>query len=109
MDYCLMGTPGAPLRKALTDSGLGSRVIGGGLYEGLVQPTFSVGLKDIKQEDAQAVEELVIKTPEQVASEGFEAEAVEAALARIEFQNRELNTGGFPRGLALMFSAVSNW
>lgn len=109
MDYCLMGTPGAPLRKALTDSGLGSRVIGGGLYEGLVQPTFSVGLKDIKQEDAQAVEDLVIKALEQVASEGFEAEAVEAALARIEFQNRELNTGGFPRGLALMFSAVSNW
>jgi len=109
LDYCLMGTPGAPLKKALTDSGLGSRVIGGGLYEGLVQPTFSVGLKDIKESDAKAVEALVIDTLTKVAAEGFEREAVEAALNKIEFSNRELNTGGFPRGLGLMFSAVSNW
>mmetsp|Transcript_18406 Transcript_18406/g.46329 ORF Transcript_18406/g.46329 Transcript_18406/m.46329 type:complete len:1103 (+) Transcript_18406:46-3354(+) len=109
MDYCLMGTPGAPLRKALTDSGLGSRVIGGGLYDGLVQPTFSVGLKDIKESDAKAVEELVMKTLTAVAADGFEPEAVEAALNKIEFENRELNTGGFPRGLSLMFAAVQNW
>lgn len=27
----------------------------------------------------------------------------------IEFQNRELNTGSFPKGLALLFAANSNW
>jgi len=55
------------------------------------------------------VEKLVFDTLAQVVDSGFEQEAIEAALNRIEFQNRELNTGGFPRGLALMFGAVSNW
>lgn len=109
LSYIIMGTPGAPLRKALTDSGMGSRVIGGGLYDGLVQPTFSVGLKDISASDSPAVEKLVMDTLRRLATEGLEKEAIEAALNRIEFQNRELNTGGFPRGLALMFSAVQNW
>lgn len=27
----------------------------------------------------------------------------------IEFQNRELNTGSFPKGLALLFAANNNW
>lgn len=109
LNYCLMGRPGAPLRKALTDSGLGSQVIGGGLYDGLVQPTFSVGLKDIREADVSKVEDMILKTLEEVAAKGFEHESVEAAVNKIEFMNREMNTGGVPRGLSLMFSAVSNW
>lgn len=109
LNYVIMGTPGAPLRKALTDSGLGSRVIGGGLYDGLVQPTFSVGLKDIREADVPVVEKIVMDTLRRLADDGLEREAIEAALNRTEFANRELNTGGFPRGLSLMFSAVGNW
>jgi len=109
LNYVLVGTPSAPLRRALTDSGLGSRVIGGGLYDGLAQSTFSTGLKDIREADAEAVERLVLKTLTEVLEAGFEREAVEAALNIIEFRCRELNTGGLPRGVALMFAAVSNW
>merc|ERR1719188_2951384 len=109
LNYLLMGTPAAPLYKALVDSGLGSRVIGGGLYEGLLQPTFSIGLKDIKSEDSEKVEDLIISTLEGLVSTGFEEDAVKAAINTIEFRNRELNTGGFPRGLALLFAAVDNW
>ena len=47
LNYLMMGTPASPLYKALVDSGLGSRVIGGGLDDGMLQATFSVGLKDI--------------------------------------------------------------
>ena len=46
LNYLMMGTPASPLYKALVDSGLGSRVIGGGLDDGMLQATFSVGLKD---------------------------------------------------------------
>mmetsp|Transcript_12 Transcript_12/g.24 ORF Transcript_12/g.24 Transcript_12/m.24 type:complete len:958 (+) Transcript_12:698-3571(+) len=109
LNYLLMGTPAAPLYKALVDSGLGSRVIGGGLYDGLIQPTFSVGLKDLKEEDVPRVEELVTKILQEIAETGFEEDAVKAAINTIEFRNREMNTGSFPKGLALLFAAVDNW
>jgi len=109
MNYLLMGTPAAPLYKALVDSGLGSRVIGGGLYDGLLQPTFAVGLKDIKAEDVPKVEELIMRTLATIAEAGFEDDAVKAAINTIEFRNRELNTGTFPKGLALLFAVVDNW
>lgn len=45
LDYLLLGTPAAPLRKALNDSGLGAALVGGGMDDELKQPIFSVGLK----------------------------------------------------------------
>ncbi|CAJ1402064.1 unnamed protein product [Effrenium voratum] len=109
LNYLMMGTAASPLYKALVDSGMGSRVIGGGLDDGMLQATFSVGLKDLKEEDVPKVEELVMKTLEELAEKGFESDAIKAAVNTIEFQNRELNTGSFPKGLALLFAANSNW
>eukprot|EP00927_Polykrikos_kofoidii_P071359 TRINITY_DN67626_c0_g1_i1.p1 TRINITY_DN67626_c0_g1~~TRINITY_DN67626_c0_g1_i1.p1 ORF type:complete len:1109 (+),score=206.75 TRINITY_DN67626_c0_g1_i1:89-3415(+) len=109
LNYLMMGTEASPLYKALVDSGLGSQVIGGGLYEGLLQPVFSVGLKDLREEDVPRVEELVMTTLGELEQSGFDDDAVKAAINTIEFQNRELNTGTFPKGLALMFAAIDNW
>lgn len=44
-DDLLVGNSAATLRKALTDSGLGESVIGGGLSSELLQNTYSIGLK----------------------------------------------------------------
>ena len=62
LDYLILGTPAAPLHKALIESGLGENVAGGGLNDGLRQLTFSVGLKNIDQQNADAVEAMVIDT-----------------------------------------------
>lgn len=45
LDYLMLGTPAAPLRKALNDSRLGAALVGGGIDDELKQPVFSVGLK----------------------------------------------------------------
>lgn len=55
LDYLLLGTSAAPLRKALNDSGLGEALIGGGLMDELRQPVFSLGLKGVEPEDASKV------------------------------------------------------
>ena len=47
LDYLLLGTPAAPLYKALMDSGLGEAHIGHGLDTDMKQPFFSVGLKGV--------------------------------------------------------------
>ena len=45
LNYLMLGTAAAPLRKALNDSGLGESIIGGGIEDELRQPVFSLGLK----------------------------------------------------------------
>ncbi|GLQ56910.1 insulinase family protein [Devosia nitrariae] len=109
ISYILMGTPAAPLRKALTDSGLGEGLMGGGISSGLRQPMATFGLKGIDPADAGKVEELILSTLRDLKEKGIDAEAIEAALNTIEFSLREYNTGSFPRGIAMMFASLSTW
>ncbi|CAI9104360.1 OLC1v1003016C2 [Oldenlandia corymbosa var. corymbosa] len=109
LDHLLIGTPASPLRKILLESGLGEALVGGGIEDELLQPQFSIGLKGVKEEDIPKVEELVMKTLQKLAEDGFDSDAVEASMNTIEFSLRENNTGSFPRGLALMLRAVGKW
>ncbi len=109
LSYAILGTAGAPLRKTLVDSGLGDDVIGGGISSRLRQMTFSVGMKGVKTSDTDQVEAIILETLEKLADEGIDPEQIEAALNTFEFSYRENNTGSFPRGLSLMFRALSNW
>ncbi|MGC8801253.1 insulinase family protein [Chloroflexus sp.] len=108
LGYILLGNAAAPLRKALIDSGLGEEVIGG--YESdLLQQTFSVGMKGIDPANAGQVEELILRTLNELAEQGIDTETIAAAFNTFEFSLRENNTGSFPRGLVLMLRALSTW
>ncbi len=109
LDYILTGTPASPLRKALLDSGLGEDLIGAGLMGYFRQQAYSVGLRGLAVENAPKVEELILSTLNSLAQEGFDPATIEAALNTVEFRLRENNTGSFPRGLSLMFRALSAW
>lgn len=109
LNALLLGTPAAPLRKALEESGLGESLVGGGLEDEMRQPTFAIGLKGVRPEDAEAVEKLVLDTLARVEREGFSPGAMEAALNTAEFALRENNTGRFPRGLSLMLRSMATW
>ncbi|KAK3254691.1 Homeobox protein PKNOX1, partial [Cymbomonas tetramitiformis] len=109
LDYLLLGTPAAPLRQVLEESGLGEAVVGGGLEDELRQPTFCIGLKGVSEENVPKVEELIMAELKRLSEEGFSDDAVEAAVNTIEFSMRENNTGRFPRGLSLMLRSMSSW
>ncbi|MEZ4870293.1 MAG: insulinase family protein [Caldilineaceae bacterium] len=109
LSYALLGTAAAPLRKALMDSGLGEDLTGGGLSTGLRQMTFAVGMKGVAQAAVDQVEEAILTTLTTLAEQGIDPEMVEAAVNTIEFSLRENNTGSYPRGLSMMFSALSTW
>ena len=72
----IIGSQASPLRKALMDSGLGEDVTGGGLGTGLRQMTFAVGMKGIRREDADKVEQLIISTLANLADEGIDSVSV---------------------------------
>eukprot|EP00602_Paraphysomonas_sp_CaronLab_P005816 CAMPEP_0185037566 /NCGR_PEP_ID=MMETSP1103-20130426/32208_1 /TAXON_ID=36769 /ORGANISM="Paraphysomonas bandaiensis, Strain Caron Lab Isolate" /LENGTH=907 /DNA_ID=CAMNT_0027575611 /DNA_START=503 /DNA_END=3226 /DNA_ORIENTATION=+ len=109
LNHLMLGTSTAALQKALTDSRLGESVVGGGVDDDLAQATFSVGMRGVREDNVEAVEELVLKTLTDLASSGFEESAVRASLNSVEFHLREFNTGGFPKGLSLMLGCLSEW
>lgn len=109
LEFAILGTSAAPLRKALTDSGLGEGLTGSGLADDYRQPFFTAGLKGVLPENAGKVEALILETLDQLARDGIDPETVEAALNTLEFQLRENNTGSFPRGIALIFRAMRTW
>jgi len=109
LDMMLLGTSTSTLRKALTDSGLGESVIGGGLSDELVQPTYSVGMKGVAKDDVAKVQALILETLAKLSEEGFAADDLEASLNTMEFSLREFNTGSFPKGLSFMLGMMRNW
>jgi len=109
LSYILVGNPAAPLRKALNDSGLGESLMGGGISPALRQPMATFGLKGIDPADADKVEALILATLADLRDNGIDEKAIDAALNTFEFSLRENNTGSFPRGIALMFTALATW
>lgn len=109
LEHILLGTPASPLRKALIDSGLGEDLTGGGIDRYVREMYFSTGLKGIDVADTDKVEALISDTLKDLAQNGIDQEMIEASLNTVEFNLREFNTGGFPRGLAMMIGSLSTW
>ena len=109
LGYLLTGNPAAPLRKKLTESGLGEGMTGSGFGTHLRQPIAMFGLKGVDPADAEKVEALILDTLEEIATKGFSEEQREAALNTFEFNLREQNTGSMPRGMSYMFAALGQW
>ncbi len=109
LNHALIGTPAAPLRKALIDSGLGEDLTGWGISDQFRQLIFSTGLKGIAPDNADKVEELILSTLRTLAEDGLDPDTVAAALNTVEFRLRENNSGSYPQGLLMMIFALSTW
>ncbi len=109
LEQILIGTPAAELRKVLIDSGLGEDLTGRGLETGMLQMFFSTGLKGVKKENVDTVENLILETLTRLSHEGLDPDNIAAAVNTIEFRLRENNTGSYPRGLLLMLRSLETW
>ncbi len=105
----LLRSTGAPLRKRLLDSEIGEDLIGGGLNPQYRQMMFSTGLRGVKVENAEKVEQVVLDALQSIVDDGIDPAEIEATVNTYEFRVREQNTGSFPRGLALFISAMTTW
>ncbi len=107
--HALIGTPASPLKKALTDSGLGEDLAGIGLESELREMIFSTGLKGTRARHARKIEKLIFDTLQKLVTGGIDPDTLAASINTIEFALRENNTGAFPRGIALMLRALTTW
>ena len=108
LDTLLLGKSSSPLTKALEDSGLGEELIGGGLDDDLLQSTFAIGMKGIKnRQDVAALEDLILDTLHKLDTDGFSEDEIESNVNTVEFRLRE--GGGGLRGLEIFLAALKKW
>ncbi|MCP4220638.1 MAG: peptidase M16 [bacterium] len=109
LQFILTQMPGAPLRKALMDSGYGSSLAGNGLNSDLRQFYFATGLKGAAPEDTDKIETLILDTLTNLCREGIPREALDAAVNNFEFSMREQTSKPFPHGVQLMLRTMTQW
>lgn len=108
LDYVLCSAPGAPLKQALTDAGIGRDIYS--VYEnGILQPYFSIVSKnaDIEQKDAFLA--TIKETLEQLCEKGIDKKALLAAVNYYEFKYREADFGSYPKGLMYGLQMLDSW
>ncbi len=107
LDYVLCSAPGAIIKKALYDNGIGDEVYSS-VETGIYQPYFAITAKGTTAERLddfkRIVEEELLK-----ASKKLPEKALKAALNIFEFRYREADFGSYPRGLMLGLQALDSW
>lgn len=107
LDYALMDAPGAPLKKALTDAGIGDEIFSS-FDSGCQQISFSIMAKGADAKDKDRFIEVVENTLRQ-QSEGMDREALVATINKYEFKHKEANFGRYPKGLMYGLKAFNSW
>ncbi len=108
LDYALLEAPGAPLKKALTDAGIGKDILGG--YDnGILQPTFSIIAKNANLADKERFLAVIREVLKEQVRQGIDKKALLAGISSAEFRFREADFGQFPKGLLYGIQCLDSW
>ena len=108
LDYALLSAPGAPLKKALLDAGVG-KDISGSYDNGVCQPIFSVISKNADVEQKEEFVRVIEDTLKDIVKNGINKKALRAGINYHEFRFREADFGNYPRGLMYGLQLFDSW
>ena len=108
LDYALLSAPGAPLKTALTDAGIGQDIMGS--YDnGIYQPIFSVIAKNADADQKDKFIEVIENVLTDIVKNGMDQKALEAGINYHEFRYREADFGNYPKGLMYGLQIMDSW
>ncbi|MCQ2537609.1 MAG: insulinase family protein [Lachnospiraceae bacterium] len=108
LDYVLCSAPGAPIKEALLEAGIGDDIIS--YYSGeRRQPTFTIGVKNAAPGLSRKFKKVVFDTLEKCVREGLKEASLRAAINTQEFKYREADFGRLPKGLMYGITCLSTW
>ena len=108
LDYVLCQVPGAPVKQALLDAGIGKDVYST-MENGIRQPYFSVIAKNAEASQKKAFVDTITNVLKKAVLEGLDRKALAAAINYYEFKYREADFGSYPKGLILGLQAMESW
>ncbi len=106
----LLGNPGAPLYKAIMESGLGEDLnpLSGTDVDSPVL-TFTAGFSHARKGAEDEIEAFLIDQIRSYVRDGLPEDAVKAAIKRLEFKIQEIPGDGLPFGIATCLKAARCW
>lgn len=108
LDYALCSAPGAPLKQALTDAGIGTDIYS--IYDnGIKQPYFSIVSKNADAEKEEEFLAIIHRVLGEIVEKGFDKKALLAGLNYYEFEYREADFGRYPKGLMYGLRMLDSW
>lgn len=108
LDYALISAPGAPVKQALLDAGIGQDVYGS--YEsGILQPVFSFVAKNANTGDQERFVTVIEDTLKKIVKEGLNRKSLLAGINSAEFRFREADFGHYPKGLLYGLQCLDSW
>ena len=108
LDYALCSAPGAPIKKALIERGIGQDVYSE--YDnGIQQPVFSIIAKNADASQKDEFVEVIRSVLKEQAENGIDKKALLAGLNYDEFKYREADFGRYPKGLLYGLQVFDSW
>ncbi len=108
IDYALCSAPGAVLKQALLDAGIGKDIYS--FYDnGIKQPYFSIVAKNSDADKKEKFITLIEKVLKELAENGFDKDTLRAGLNYFEFKYREADFGSYPPGLMYGLQMFDSW
>ncbi|WP_026669282.1 insulinase family protein [Butyrivibrio sp. AE3006] len=108
LDYALCSAPGAPIKQALTDKGIGSEIFSE--YDnGVRQPVFSIVAKNANPEQRDEFLKTIEDVLRDQVKSGIDKKALLAGINADEFKYREADFGRFPKGLLYGLQVLDSW
>lgn len=108
LDYALLSAPGAPLKQALLDAGIGKDIMASFDCSSL-QPLFSIIVKNSNPEQKEEFLNILQKVLREQVNQGINRKSLMAGINSFEFRYREADYGSFPKGLLLGIKCLDSW
>lgn len=108
LEYAIVSMPGAPVKQALLEKGIG-KDISGRYNNYILQPYFNFTAKNANAEDKDEFVATIREELEQLVKNGIDKDSLLAALNFFEFQYRENDFGSYPKGLMFSFQVFDSW
>jgi len=108
LEYLLLETPAAPLKKVLLEAGLGKDVVGT-FVRSILQPTFGIVVTGTNEEEREKFIQVVYQELKRLVVEGIDKKLIEACINIFEFTLREANYGSRPKGLVYNIKCMDSW
>ena len=108
LDYALCSAPGAVLKKALIDRGIGKDVYSE-YDDGIQQPMFSIIARNANASQKDEFTQCIRTVLEDQVKNGIDKKALLAGINLYEFKYREADFGRFPKGLLYGLQVLDSW
>ncbi len=107
LDFALCSVPGAPLKQALIERGIGKDVFSA--TDMIRQPYFAVVAKGTSAGKEEEFKAVIREVLEGIVKNGFDEKAILSAINYFEFRYREADFGTTPKGLMYGIQMFDSW